>query len=565
MFICGRILFIFIISIFSRSEAFSFNDCYFDGITKHVEYVCGVADGINFGRRTWESLYCNNHSSAIDRGVIEVVSFRGCESKDFHLDSYTPKFASIRMLNVSSCEILNFRISNSAYYVFMENIIASHNQITEMKQDIFDRTPILTTLDFSYNKITKLHPHVFDAARKLKSINFSFNMIQVLENGLFDKLDDLEYLNFNNNEIKNLDGNLFVHNRKLTSLHIKNNQVNHLSCALLSNLAELHLLTISLNTLENFQAICVIDNKRINLNITIASNESTSSLNITDNQFQWTFAKDDFTKIRSLNISNSQIVNISSILQETSVQLEELDLSNTTMDEMDLSKFQRFLNLKKLNLSHTNLSSFQFATFYHQKSLEALDLSYNSLNNIDFHLFVRNFLSLVWLNLKGNKLTELDTMTRTIFPKLSVLGVSRNNFSCEYLGTFLHPWKHLSLIGTRSNQTQIGGVDCLHEQGPKATADDVEENKAIIVKLKQYEPPYQSQSNQHELFTIQILLGLILFLLLFLILLSSKFKNSLKTIKGRLLHRREEDRHVTYNQNHSVGVEQTLLCEMSAI
>lgn len=77
---------------------------------------------------------------------------------------------------------------------------------------------------------------------------------------------------------------------------------------------------------------------------------------------------------------------------------------------------------------------------------------------------MRNFKNLKILNLEGNDLTEVDTITRSRFPKLTSLGLSKNNFSCRYLANFLLQWENLSLFDNPSDQTHIDGVDCYHNE-----------------------------------------------------------------------------------------------------
>lgn len=559
MFIVQRVFFILIILIFSNCD-----DCYYDDTTNHVEYVCGVAEETNFRRNSYEHLYCNNHASAINRGVIEVLSLRGCTSGSIDYDFFYA-YTGLRIFNISSVELRNLYASNFLYHKYVEQIIASHNYLSKIREDLFSNTPVLTSVDFSYNQITQLIWSVFDNVRRLTSINFSFNKIRELDERLFRNLQDLKYLDFSNNQIKRIESNSFVNNQMLMELHLNDNQVNRLECTLLSTLAELSSLSITLNTLENLEMTCVTDNKHINLNFTISPNESTSVLKISGNQFKWTFSKEDYTKIRYLNVSNNQFENTSAILGGANTKLETIDMSNSYVGELNESTFKTFVNLRKLILSRTNLSNFQFATFYHQRKLEVLDISYNALNEVDFHLFLRNFQNLVWLNLEGNNLTEIDTITRTYFPKLSVLGISKNNFSCEYLVKFLHPWHDLKLIDNPSNQIHIDGVDCLHgNSNPKM--DVVTENNQTVIKQpdrpvdNRNEHLNSSYSNQKESFTIKTLLVLILIVLVIvsMFLIASKCKRPLKIMKEKIINRGSEDHHVAYNQNN-VDINQGLL------
>lgn len=138
-----------------------------------------------------------------------------------------------------------------------------------------------------------------------------------------------------------------------------------------------------------------------------------------------------------------------------------MDLSANFIGKMSKKMFETFNNLQYLNLSHTNLSNFGFHTFYHLKNLRVLDLSYNRLGTVDFHLLFRNFKNLNTLNLEGNDLVQIDCVNRSNFPKLSFIGLSKNQFSCEYLARFLRQWDDLQVFHNPSDQTHIDGVDCM--------------------------------------------------------------------------------------------------------
>lgn len=112
-------------------------------------------------------------------------------------------------------------------------------------------------------------------------------------------------------------------------------------------------------------------------------------------------------------------------------------------------------------MSNTDLSNFNFGTFYHQTKLESLDISYNKLYTVDFTAFARKFNDLRILNLEGNQLENINTITHRRFPKLTLLGLSNNRLSCGYLADFVENWPTLKFIYNPSNKPHIDGVNCL--------------------------------------------------------------------------------------------------------
>lgn len=500
--------YIFLLIFFFKSS-FSFNphDCSYEPATYHVQYICDVETGANFNRKTYQTLYCSNYSLGINRANIRILTFINCKRQKL-ANEYFDVFPSLRVLNISNTDIESIYAYDLKFSKFLEEFIASHNQLTSIPMDLFSHTSELISLNFSHNQILQLDPFVFDNVRKLKTIDFSFNSIEELNKRLFSNLPDLEYLDFSSNRIYMIDSNLLSNNKKLNILNLNNNHVEELSCDFLMKLANASTLEVSINTLKSLENGCSNENTHFYMNISISPDEPTTTLKIAETQFKWTFSSIDFVKLRHLNFSSGQTENISMIIQKASPQLESLDLSNNFIGELTDDTFSRFVNLKRLYLSRTNLSNFQFATFYHQRNLEVLDISYNNLNKIDFYLFLRNFQHLKSLDLEGNNLTEIDSITRTHFPNLSILAISKNNFTCDYLVKFLLQWHDLVLVDNPSNQINMGGVDCFHRNST-VDANAWNSNQSIA----------QSSSGQiPDLFLTNILLILtVLFLSIFLI------------------------------------------------
>lgn len=488
--------------VFDCVKSFFWVDCTYEKDTYHVEYTCQGAVGIRFGHRTEKFLYCNNYMPAIDRHSVRILSFRGCH------DSTPPSavisnYNGLRVYNLSSTGIENLSADWLEYLKFLEIFIASNNELAEIPSDLFRYTPKITAIDFSFNQIRSIDPATFDNIRRLKKIRFDHNLISELHGGLFAALVDLEILDFGNNRIQTIESNLLTNNGKLKSLNFGDNHIKRLDCEFLAKFVNSYSVNISLNTLNELQTNC--DNDRIDMefNVKISSSESTMAT-ICNGQFEWMFNEVDFHKLFHLNFANNRHLNISALLVAANTHLFTLDLSNTFIGELNGRALQRFAYLKELYLSRTNLPNILFGTFHHQINLKILDISYNDFGQFDFYLFLRNFQSLEILSLEGNDLTEIDSLSRAYFPKLSTLIISYNRLSCEYLAKFLRQWNGLRLI----NNPSMDGLQCsvYHHSTteysividqPIIRINDVETSKAHIAW-------YEDQSQ--EFFIIKLLL-----------------------------------------------------------
>lgn len=254
----------------------------------------------------------------------------------------------------------------------------------------------------------------------------------------------------------------------------ENKPITRFDCSVLSSIMNSEKVQIACDEIEEIDTSCMGTSLQIHLKVGDEIIFHSSQID-----FELRFTKQHFQELKYLNISNNQLQNTSQIIALLGPSIEILDVSLNFIGKLDAQLFERFSNLKYLNLSHTNLSNFGFTTFYHQRKIKALDLSYNHLGKVDFSLLMRNFKELNTLNLEGNDLEEINSVTRTNFPKLSTLAISKNNFTCHYLSAFLNLWDHLHLVYNPSKQTNIDGIDCRHKE-PVAEFEISSNDKAVL-------------------------------------------------------------------------------------
>lgn len=473
-----------ILLIIGSSDAFEVVDCRFDEETRHVEYICEGATSVRFHQDTYHTFYCHNYPLEIDFEQILILSLENCHDEALETGDLIA-LNDLRILNISYVGIRYILSENFQANENLEQIIAAHNQLSNIPSNLFSFTNALTDIDFSHNQILKIQAFTFDNIPKLRTLTFSSNLIATLEPNLFINLPELEIVDFSNNQLKSIDNILFAYNGNLRTLNFNDNNIKHLDCKLLSSLNEMHSVQILLNTLENMKTNCPSIDR---IDITVFPSNLTTKLKLSNRRFNWIFSKNDFSKLKRLNFSNSQLSNLPMLLNELGPELQALDLSHIFFDKLNRNTFQRFSNLKELYLSQTNLSDFRYSTFYNQRNLRLLDLSYNNLNRIDFYMFVRNFQHLIVLNLEGNNFTDIDTVTRTHFPNLSVLAIAQNHFSCNYLVKFLIEWTDLKLIEASTQQMHVGGVDCIHDNltipSHNETNSQFIENNSTVAEIK---------------------------------------------------------------------------------
>lgn len=106
--------------------------------------------------------------------------------------------------------------------------------------------------------------------------------------------------------------------------------------------------------------------------------------------------------------------------------------------------------LQTLNSSFNNVSSIVIncSTAFKMKTL---NVSYNQLQTIDYINFIDSPMETLNIScskyLKGNELTELNTVTFTTIPKLNSIGISKNRFTHEYAKKFVQQWDGIKAKG----------------------------------------------------------------------------------------------------------------------
>ena len=82
--------------------------------------------------------------------------------------------------------------------------------------------------------------------------------------------------------------------------------------------------------------------------------------------------------------------------------------------------------------------------------LKSLNISYNRLQT--FNYTYNKSMALNVLNLEGNDLYQLDTISPSNFPNLTTIYLSKNRFDCEYAQRFVKQWNHIAVIGDPCDQ-----------------------------------------------------------------------------------------------------------------
>lgn len=476
----------------------------------------------------YEGLYCTIngiHLTDLDsfdcnvypyyRHLVKVVKFSDCRSPNiaYMLFHY---FEGIREFDVSFTELESIRRGD---FINAENLMyltAVHNKLTELTSSLFLGAPNISVVDFSYNQIEKVSGSAFASASLMSRLHLSHNMIRSLEKNTFATMTMLDELHLDFNQLEAIDIDLFTYNTLLARLSLNNNRLVRLECSALMNLKYLNKIDLSVNKLDEFNTSCI---SGADLDLVIYNNQlekltlrKVASVHASHNKIQHIYIEDGINNLKSLKLANNHLTNLTGIFEHLS-SLETLDLSYNYVGKLNISTFAKLTNLEQLNLGHTNLSNINFGTFFHQKELKSLDISYNNLNKINFDVFLPYLKNLESLILDGNNLTEMEGLTNSMFPQLSTLSISNNNFNCTYLAKLLRTlkWEELGLSIdpelVHTNDTHINGITCDHRTNDSIAYNRVHNDdydhkynvhKAIVAILKPSNSNNQNNKSDND-------------------------------------------------------------------
>lgn len=438
--------------------------CSFENNDQHVNQECEDSDKyIEKSDLSCCIVGCYYKSTNYTPTSVKSLKFLNCKVSQLGIDIFG-KYSLIE-LNLSNMDLQTLQPKDFHRATQLQKLDVSHNSLTKLPAELFINASKLKQVDFSNNQIDYIDEEAFrtssdDVSSNIETINLSHNQIRSIGNQTFVNLSALIEVNLEDNLIETLDTEVFSENQNLKRVRFDGNKLKEFIC---SGHFVIYDLNVSFNRIERFNASCIVINA---LRINIEKYENQDVPEITGqggplNTGNWKLTEDDLSKMKSLNVSNSQIDDIHGIIGRLSEPLTTLDVSSNILGTVSVYAFARLENLDILVLRNTSLSTIQYGLFHHQKKLRLLDISYNNLKKIQFEAFGRYLVNLQSLFLDGNNLTEIDGLRKKAFPTVHILGISNNNFSCKYLVNFLEQWDGVELIKDElSNQNHVERIAC---------------------------------------------------------------------------------------------------------
>ena len=259
------------------------------------------------------------------------------------------------------------------------NRFTTANLLTALPAGVFNGLTNLGTLDLSGNQLTALPAGVFNGLTNLGTLDLSGNQLTALPAGVFNGLTNLRTLDLSNNQLTNggLPDGVFNGLTNLWDLDVRDNLFCHW---------------------EDFGTLPLFDSEGLRFlfrsqkreadcptaTLIVPFSERTPQLQVVirivlgkaEND---EVTADDLANVRSLDLSNANLPELSAGDLDGMVNLSDLDLSGNELTTLPPNLFDDLGNLETLDLSGNELTTLPPNLFDDLGNLETLDLSGNHL------------------------------------------------------------------------------------------------------------------------------------------------------------------------------------------
>lgn len=371
-------------------------------------------------RLTQLDLSVNDLTELPEFSLVSLKQLRSL-TLDYNLLSEVP----VALRGLSALEILDLR----------------SNEIIELRcSDVLNLTR-LTELNLSNNRISVLRGCIFHSLNDLKVLNLRQNIIFTLGDTFKVGLQKLKVLKLQGNHLKHLHKGEFRSLTSLQSLELQSLQFHIVYSETFQGLEDLRHLGLSLLSYkrEMFTGLQHLESLTLYLSNVVSGVQLNAEPPFSDLSF-----------LKNLEIKNyNQMAGeISADLLKGLRSLEFFSADKFFVKQLHVDTFRYTPRLKSLQITDSDLSDLTPELFQPIPNLQALDLSNNKLRSLDF-LVQANLSALRWLKLRHNELTVINQSLVHSLPALTYLDLLANPLTCDCTNSDFIQWVQ------SNNQTQV--------------------------------------------------------------------------------------------------------------
>lgn len=300
----------------------------------------------------------------------------------------------------------------------VKDFIIMTSSVAYLFPHTLEESPQLTKLIFLNNALRSVHAQALEHLTELQELEISGNpWLEQLFPGTFSNQGNLTRLLLNFNRFKTMLPGMFDSLQQLEILQMKNNVISSLPPFLFRNLGKLRVLDLSQNKLEEFEretycGLAKLEMLKVNNNF--ISNLKSDSFH-------------NFTSLVELHLEGNRLTQLADDILSVLTNLQVLNLRGNLLTRFSDKVFgSEPSDLRELNLKGNRL--IELSSLSSLTSLTDLILSSNQLSNLTEDVF-RNVTALENLDLSENQLTSLPTnLFRDLF-RITALHLHNNNLS----------------------------------------------------------------------------------------------------------------------------------------
>ncbi|XP_061171593.1 leucine-rich repeat and immunoglobulin-like domain-containing nogo receptor-interacting protein 1 [Saccostrea echinata] len=265
-----------------------------------------------------------------------------------------------------------------------DNLVKCHGCNSVPQQ--FGNFSVIEILDLSHNNLTSLTKNDFEKFINLQKLYLNENKISDIENGTFSSLVHLSVLNLSCNSLSTIKEGVFCNLKSLSILYMKRNSIENLSLDVFHNVPKLQYISLAENGLYGFDA-CTFQIR--SLRILVLDNNSLSSIpsnifNCTPNLHTIRLNLNRITHISDYTFSN--LPNISSVSLDynriTHLEIYSFEVRHDDPNSLMECQIQRFTIVgNQLTEVPQALDDLVY--------VDHLDISGNSITRIETQVFYR--------------------------------------------------------------------------------------------------------------------------------------------------------------------------------
>ncbi|KAI4884275.1 hypothetical protein NFI96_003573 [Prochilodus magdalenae] len=423
---------------------------------------------------SWASLY-KLRLSEIKTVTVEALLQAACSPELNVLRLKGNKISSLsdnmfeRCFNLTELEISQNEISHVSAPVFkgltrLRKLQLQYNKLTQVK-NAFQMLPTLEFVDLSINRIRRLNCSDFANLTRLTQLYLYGNKISEIRSCLFKDLQNLKVLKLGTNQLLTLEGAFQNGPRSLRVLQVSYNKLSAVKSGIFKSLSNLRVLDLSNNQISMiedhaFTGLTNLVSLHLSANrikkgtikdpAVFSGVANLKRLELHSNFIHYEEAKlqtPPFVHLRSLKTLtiHSQHKGItklpSNLLQGlTSLQMfygGSMNLQYLHPDTFNSTPKLQYLDLTKNSFGNEN--SISAEVFQPIPHLSKLIFKRAELHSLNF-LLKANLSRLLVLKASGNTLDVINKTLILSLPRLNLLDLTQNTFTCDCSNAFFIDW-----------------------------------------------------------------------------------------------------------------------------